>query len=417
MIAVIGLGFVGISTALGLAYKTDKKVYGFDIDLNKREMLKDGKLPFHEPYIGDYLTQYLGNRFMICDSLKQAISNAEIIFYCVGTPSKDNGESNLDILLDVVNESLDIIKNNDYKTIVIKSTVPPSATLELISNCIIENGFEIGKDIGLANNPEFLREGYAWEDFINPDRIIIGEYNSKSGQDVAEIYETFGVDIYRVSLNTAEFIKYLSNTLLSTLISFSNEMSMIADNIKNIDVKQAFDILHMDKRWSGAPASMSHYVYPGCGFGGYCLPKDTSALLQASKKKEYTPLLLKEVLTINEKIKDHFVNKIICMSEKQDYIGILGLSFKPESDDVRGTASEYIINALLQKGYKNIIAYDPLAMQNFKENYQFPIDYANSFEEVVLSCNIIVIITAWKEFMLKKELFKNKTVIDGRFCL
>ncbi len=417
MIAVIGLGFVGLSTALGIAHITQKKVYAYDIDLKKQEMLKDGKIPFYEPYLEDYLKQYVGNKFIICDDLEQAITNADIIFYCVGTPSKDNGESNLDMLIDVLNDSLKIINKDEYKTLVIKSTVPPATTQEIISHCIMNNGFEIGKDIGLANNPEFLREGYAWKDFINPDRIIIGEYNSASGQYVAEVYREFGVDIYRVSLNTAEFIKYLSNTLLATLISFSNEMSMIAGHIKNIDIKQAFEILHQDKRWSGTPASMSHYVYPGCGFGGYCLPKDTSALVNASKKKEYMPSLINEVLSVNEKIKEHFVRKILSMSDRHENIGILGLAFKPESDDVRGTTSEYIINALIQNGYNNIIAYDPLAIESFKKAYQFPVDYVNTFEEVISTCDTIIIVTAWKEFTLKQYLLEDKTIIDGRYCL
>ena len=184
----------------------------------------------------------------------------------------------------------EIVKNNEgnnkFFTIVIKSTVPPSTTKEKIKSILINLGIKVGEEIGLSNNPEFLREGYAWEDFIKPDRVVIGTEDDKSATILEKLYKPFNAPIINVSLNTAEYIKYLSNTLLSTMISYSNEMAILADYIGGIDIKEAFKTLHMDKRWSGNPAGMSSYVFPGAGFGGYCLPKDTFALYAKGKKKD-----------------------------------------------------------------------------------------------------------------------------------
>lgn len=415
MIAVVGLGFVGLTTALGFAHK-GHKVYGFDNDPKRRKELKEGTVPFYEPSLGKYLNKYKDSRFFISGSLKEAVSKADVVFFCVGTPSMPDGKADIRFLKDAVKDSLRYIELGRYKTLVIKSTVPPSTAKEAIKPLMEKAGFDVGKEVGLANNPEFLREGFAWEDFINPDRVVIGENDRRSGGVVEGIYKAFGAPIYRVSLNTAEFIKYLSNTLLSALISFSNEMSMAAHKIGDIDIPGAFKILHADRRWYGNPAGMTSYVYPGCGFGGYCLPKDTRAIYVISKSKGHEPTLIKEVLSVNEKIKRHIVDEIVKSAAKGDSVGILGLSFKPESDDVRDTPSKYIIEALLKKGYK-VIAYDPLAMENFRKEYRLPIKYAASLEDVAKKSGVIVLLTAWNEFKLKKDMLRGKKIIDGRYFL
>ncbi|NQV00199.1 MAG: nucleotide sugar dehydrogenase [Parcubacteria group bacterium] len=416
MIAVIGLGFVGLSTALGFAHK-QYKVYGFDLDERKSGLLKQGVVPFHEPHLEEYLKKYKGNNFSICDSMEQALEQAKVIFYCVGTPCKDSGEVDLRIIRKAINSGLKIINKNDYKIIVIKSSVPPSTTQDEIKPLIEKHGFKVGDDIGLANNPEFLREGFAWEDFVNADRIVIGEHDKRSGDFLEKLYKPFSAPIIRVSLSTAEFMKYLSNCLLSTLISFSNDMSMMADKIENIDISAAFKNLYFDKRWTGSPASMTSYVYPGCGFGGYCLPKDVSAISSVVEKKGYEPRLMREVLLVNKKIKEHFVDKIVNTTDKNSCIGILGLAFKPDSDDVRETPAKEIIKRLLAKGFKNIAAYDPIAIDNFKKAYNLPVGYEESLENLVEKSDTIVLITAWDEFKDKKSLLNGKRIIDGRYFL
>lgn len=417
MIAVIGLGFVGITTALGFAYK-GYKVYCFDIDRVRMSKLKKGIIPFYEPQLKELLLEYKDKRLILCDTIEEAVNKADIVIYCVGTPSSQSGKANLAFLKSAIIESLKFIRpKKRYTTLVIKSSVPPSATKEFVKPILEKRGFKVGMDIGLVNNPEFLREGFAWEDFIKPDMIIIGQCDDKSGRIVEKIYKPFKAPIRRVSLNTAEFIKYLSNTFLSNLISFSNEMLMAAEAIGGVDVPAAFGAVHLDKRWYGNPALMITYLFPGCGFGGYCLPKDVRAIYNVAKRKGYNAALLKNILSVNEKIKRHFVEKVYRSIVKNKNVGVLGLSFKPGCDDVRESPAKDIIKMLIGKGVKNIIAYDPMAMDNFKKEYKLPIKYSNNLEGLIKKCDSLVIITAWKEFKDKRALYKGKKVIDGRYFL
>ncbi|GGI15959.1 UDP-glucose dehydrogenase family protein [Gottfriedia solisilvae] len=414
MITVIGLGFVGLTTALGFSEK-GYHVYGFDIDQKKKEQLRNGKIPFYEPNLNEKLNKHLNKGFTITDDLQEAVINSEVIFLCVGTPSKTDGSADLGYILEAIKNVAGYIKKPEFKVLVIKSTIPPSTTSERIKPYLENLGFKVGVEIGLTNNPEFLREGYAWDDFMNPDRIVIGQDDDKSGRIVETTYHTFNAPIYRVSLNTAEFIKYLSNTMLATLISFANEQSLIARSIGNIDIKKAFQVLHLDRRWSGAPANMTSYVFPGCGFGGYCLPKDTMALVSQALKNSYTPELLTSTLKVNEAIKEFVVSDVERIVEKNENIGILGLAFKPNSNDIRDTPAKAIIQGLLQKGYKNIIAYDPMANEEFKEVYGFPIQYSPNLSSLLSMVNHVVILTAWDEFIKNEESIKKKNVFDYRF--
>jgi UDPglucose 6-dehydrogenase len=203
--------------------------------------------------------------------------------------------------------------------------------------------------------------------------------------------------------------------MLATMISYANEMSMIADEIGGIDVRRAFNILHEDKRWFGQPAPMAKYVYPGCGFGGYCLPKDTQAMFNIAKEKYHNPnSMLSATLAVNHLIKNHSVMKILTFTtDKNTRIGILGLSFKPNSDDVRDTPAVHIISGLLEKGYTNISAYDPLANHCFKQHYpHLMINYVNCLNDIMTTNDIIVIVTACNEF---KNLKKKKHLIDLRY--
>ncbi len=414
MITVIGLGFVGLTTALGFSDK-GYNVYGYDIDLVKKEQLRKGIIPFYEPHLEEKLNQHLNKNFKIVDDIQEAVSNSKIIYLCVGTPSKTDGSADLGFIFDAINSVATSIKKPDFKVLVLKSTIPPSTTSKSIKPYIEKLGFKVGVDIGLTNNPEFLREGYAWNDFMNPDRIVIGQEENTSGQIVENVYQSFNAPIYRVSLNTAEFIKYLSNTLLATLISFANEQSLIARSIGDIEIKKAFQVLHRDKRWFGTPANMTSYVYPGCGFGGYCLPKDTMALVSQAIKNSYSPELLKSTLKVNETIKEFVVNDIGEKTNRNDSIGILGLAFKPNSNDIRDTPAKVIIEGLMRRGYHNIIAYDPMSIEEFKGAYSLPIEYSSSLQSLLMKVDHIVILTAWDEFINSEESIKMKNVFDYRY--
>jgi UDPglucose 6-dehydrogenase len=417
VIAVIGLGFVGLTTALGLADKTGHKVYGYDMDKAKRKQLQEGDIPFFEPYLQDKLRLQTGTKFFISEDLKETIERAQIIFYCIGTPSDGTGKTDLNPLISAVSDSLQYIDGSSYKTLVIKSTVPPTTTDRHMIDLIEKKGFTIGQQIGLANNPEFLREGMAWLDFVEPDRIIVGVSDPQSGQIMEQLYANFHVPIHKVTFINAEFIKYMSNSLLATMISFANEMSMIAGAVKDIDIKQAFQIVNSDKRWIGSPAPMAGYVYPGCGFGGYCLPKDIDSLIHTAEENGYAPTLLKEVVHVNAKVKRFIVDQVEQQVEKEGTLGILGLSFKPDSDDVRGAASKDIIEQLLAKGYDQIIAYDPKANHSFQASYSLPIAYAEQLQDVLEQCEAIVVLTAWDEFKELRSKAGNKKIIDGRYFL
>ena len=356
-------------------------------------------------------------RILLIDAtLEEAVNNSQAIIICVGTPGNPDGSANLTYLLDAV-KSVFEVSEGPFKVIVTKSTVPPSTVYKKVKPFVEKMNIQYGKSIGLASNPEFLREGYAWNDFMNPDRVVIGVEDEQSKEVLNELYLPFNTEIHYVSFNSAEFIKYLSNTLLSTLISFSNEMAMIAEHIGNIDVARAFKILHQDKRWSGEPASMASYVYPGCGYGGYCLPKDTAALVSIAKEHGFISKMLEGNLRINEEIKDYVSDKIAAVVPKENTIGILGLSFKSGSDDVRLSPSKFIIENLLAKGYTRIIAYDPMANKVFDKEFGLPISYVDSLESMVDQADELVLLTSWPEFIRNKALLSTKRLFDCRYAL
>lgn len=414
MITILGLGFVGLTTGLGFS-KKGFKTYGIDINVERLNMLKKGQIPFHEPHLKDVLHENLGISFFLDVPFEEAIKKSEAVFICVGTPSAEDGSADLKYILSAIDQILEV-DDNKFKVIITKSTVPPSTVSKKIIPYVKEKESKYKRSVGFASNPEFLREGYCWEDFIQPDRIVIGVEDEVSKEILNRIYEPFNAPIHYVSYNSAEYIKYLSNTLLSTLISYSNEMSMIADSIGDIDIPKAFRILHEDKRWSGNPAGMASYVYPGCGYGGYCLPKDTSALNSIAIENGVDTQVLSGNLKINDSIKDFVVDKITSNLSINDSIGILGLSFKPESDDVRFTPSKDVIEKLLLRGYKNINAYDPIANNTFKTAFpELNIQYENKLESVLNKTDNIVILTGWQEFKDKKQLIEKKNVFDFRY--
>ena len=414
MITVIGLGFVGLTTGLGFAQK-GFKTYGIDINQERLGKLRNNEIPFHEPHLKEVLQETMGKTFFINTPLDEAIHNSEIVFFCVGTPASADGSADISHLLTAIDQVL-AVDDKAYKVLVVKSTVPPSTLSQRVKPYVEEKIAGTGKQIGFASNPEFLREGYCWIDFIEPDRIVIGVEDEKSKALLSQVYEPFGAPIRFVSFNSAEFIKYLSNTLLSTLISYSNEMSMIADNIGDIDIPGTFKILHEDKRWSGNPASMSSYVYPGCGYGGYCLPKDTEAMNAIAKANGVDTAVLSGNLKINAEIKDHLVNKIDKELDKDASIGILGLSFKPESDDVRITPTKEIIEKLIARGFKNISAYDPISNAVFAAEYpELKLTYFDSLEALLEHNENVVILTGWKEFREQETAIRQRKVYDFRY--
>lgn len=417
VITVFGLGFVGLTTALGFA-EIGHKVYGVEVNEQRMETIASGKLPFLEPGLDAALTCHLADgHFIPCNDLKAAVAESDFIYFCVGTPYGKDGQADLTYLYGAVEQSLNCVQDNKFRVLVTKSTIPPSTTSKKIIPFIENAGFRAGEQVGVANNPEFLREGHCWDDFMNPDRIVLGVTDDRSSSMLRELYAPMKTPVFCVSLNTGEFIKYLSNTLLATLISYSNEMSIIADTIGGIDVAQAFRILLMDKRWGDC--NMKTYAYPGCGYGGYCLPKDTNALYAVSKTAGYDAHILENVIRTNENMPEFMARRIEKAADQDcgKVVGILGLSFKPGSDDTRDAPSAKIIRALNTRGYQKVIAYDPVAIPEFQQHYgNLEFTCVPSYKDAVKQADVLVIATAWPEFA-DLPMRTEKPIVDCRYML
>lgn len=413
-ITVFGLGFVGLTTALGLASK-GHKVYGIDVDTERTTTISQGTLPFLEPGLDQALTKELGKHFFLTDQVKNAVAESECVFFCVGTPYGEDGQADLTYLFTAMQDALTGVNEEKFRVFVVKSTIPPSTVQERVIPYLQEKTMLYGKYLGAANNPEFLREGHCWEDFMHPDRIVLGVEDAQSEAVLRKVYADFVCPVIAVTPNTGEFIKYLSNTLLATMISYANEMSLVADAVGDIEVAKAFHILHMDKRWNDC--NMTTYVYPGCGYGGYCLPKDTNAMLALSKKKGFEPKILENVIRTNDAMPQRVAERIMAKTNTEDHIAILGLSFKPESDDVRQSPAAPILRYLQKKGYSHLTAYDPVANDLFANLYpDITMTYCDTLKKAIDQADTAVILTAWKEFaQLEKE--SDLQILDCRYML
>ena len=408
-IAVIGLGFVGLTTGLGLAEK-GFNVRGYDINKERCADIAGGKVPFFEPGLGEALSRNLGKTFTVTGNAIDTANDCDICFFCVGTPALPNGGADLTHLLAAMDSVISTVSQDCV--FVVKSTVPPGTLKERVAPYIRAKGMKHP----MASNPEFLREGHCWDDFMNADRIVCGISDDIARDILTKIYAPFNAPVHFVEPSTAEFIKYLSNSLLATLISYSNEMSLIADAVGDINIAKAFRILHEDKRLAGA--GINSYIYPGCGFGGYCLPKDTAALNSTALSKGLPSRILQGVLTLNDEMPGLTAKKIArAASSKSENIGILGLSFKPGSDDVRDSSAAKIIAALIGDGYKNIYAYDPLANQEFADWYGFPIQYSATAKAVCETCSTVAVVTAWNDFAEIDKAFPSVRFVDCRYFL
>ena len=340
------------------------------------------------------------------DDYNYAINNTEITFICVGTPSESDGGIDLSYVKEVTIEIAEILKEkNDWHLVVVKSTVLPGTTRDIVLPLLEKHsGKKVGKDFGLAMNPEFLREGIAVNDFLRPDRIVIGTYSDKSKEILREAYNEFSCPLFETSLSAAEMIKYASNCFLATKISFMNEIGNFCKKL-DIDSYEVADGMGLDNRIGRA------FLDSGIGWGGSCFPKDLHALLAWTKKEKEEAKIIESVIEVNDlqplKLVDTLKKHLQKLNGKT--IGVLGLSFKPNTDDIRDSRAIPIVEQLLKE--KAVVkAYDPQAMENFKRTYP-QIEYCLSAEEILIS-DAVLILTKWDEF--RKLDYKGKLVIDGR---
>lgn len=409
-IGIIGAGFVGLSIGVVLADK-GYEVILVDVDEQKIEKINKGIAPFYEKGLDELLEKHVGKRLKATKNYNE-LKQAEIIFICVGTPSNKDGDVNLKYVISACKSLSNILKQiNNYKLIVVKSTVPPTTTEKVIIPILEKSGKEAGKDFGICMNPEFLREGSAINDFLNQDRIVIGANDKKAGDILEKFYrENFPPSpIVRVDLKTAEMIKYASNAFLATKISFINEIGNICKKI-GVDVYKVVEGMKYDPRIG------EHFLNAGIGFGGGCLPKDVRALINFSESIGVKPKILKSVIEVNEEQPHKLVEiaKERVGDLKGKKIAILGLAFKPETNDLRETRALPLIKKLLEEGAE-VIAYDPAA--TLPEELNGNVKFAQSLEDAVKEAEIIKIATDWehfKELEKFKEHLKDKLILEGR---
>ena len=410
VITVVGMGFVGLTAAVGFAAK-GHQVYGIEKDEDRRKRIESGKLPFYEPGMQEYLEQTLNRNLYMQGEQKGAAEKSECVFYCVGTPIGENGSADLTYLTMAIEETLSLLPKHSGTTLIVKSTVPPGTLRDQVWPLVNRCGLVPGVDVELANNPEFLREGRCWEDFMNADRLVIGAFTDSGYAQAAKVYQNFSAPIERVNPTTAEFIKYLSNTMLATMISYSNEMAGAADQIRDVEIGRAFHILHKDRRWE--QNMMSSYVYPGCGYGGYCLPKDTQAMWYAGTQAGADMPILQSVIRTNQDMPERICERILKESKPGETVGILGLAFKPFTDDVRDTPAARIIACLKRRGVISVMAYDPLAEEEFLKHYpELQVTCPGSLDAMLENCDRLAIVTAWPEF---EALSVRENVWDFRY--
>lgn len=396
-ISIIGAGYVGLVSAICFA-KMDNEVTLIDIDKDKIHTIGKGISPIHEEGLDELLGQV---PLKVSTDYLDTISS-EVIFICVGTPSDDRG-----IILEPIKKALErlagILKTRqDYCVVVVKSTVAPGTTDETVIPILEKSGKKAGKDFGVCMSPEFLSEGKAINDFMYPMRVIIGEYDKRSGAVVNRLFQNFNAPTMRTSLKTAEMIKLASNAFLAAKISFINEVGNICKRL-GVDTHEVAKGMGFDDRIG------PKFLNAGLGFGGSCLPKDLRMIITKAKALGYLPDILEGVLKVNDGQAMQLLDLLKKHIRPKDaVIGLLGLAFKPDTDDVRDSRAIGIVESLLQEG-ATIRAYDPLAAKNF--SLLFPqIEYVS--REEVLDSDAILIVTEWEEF--RHLDYTGKIVIDGR---
>ena len=410
-IAVIGTGYVGLVTGTCLA-ETGNSVICVDIDEDKVEKLKNGVIPIYEPHLDNFFQRNISQkRLSFTTSLKEGIKDAQFIFLALPTPPGEDGSADLSYILGVAENLGKIL--DDYKVIIDKSTVPVG-TAAKVSAAIKKN---TKVDFDVVSNPEFLREGYAVEDFMKPDRVVVGTSSEKAKNLMEELYKPFvrqGNPIIFMDEKSAELTKYAANSFLATKITFMNEIANYCEII-GADVDKVRKGIGTDSRIG------KRFLFPGIGYGGSCFPKDVKALNKSGIDENFQFKIINAVMDVNE------IQKLILVKKVKSYFGndlrgknfaLWGLAFKPETDDIREAPSLDIINELTLAG-ANIVSYDPEAMPNVKKLIGDKIKYANSSLEALKNVDALLIATEWAafrnpDFNEMNSLMKNPIIFDGR---
>jgi len=410
-IAVVGTGYVGLVTGTCFA-ETGNTVTCVDIDIDKVNKLKNGKITIYEPGLEKIFQRNLkDDRLLFTTNLEEGIRDAEIVFLALPTPPGEDGSADLKYVLGVAAEIGKLL--TDYKVIVNKSTVPVG-TARKVRDAIAAN-YEGAFDV--ISNPEFLREGVAVEDFMKPDRVVIGTTSERARKVMSDLYAPFvrqGNPVIFMDEASAELTKYAANSFLATKISFMNEVARLCEKL-GADVDMVRRGIGSDDRIG------KRFLFPGIGYGGSCFPKDVQALVRSAHEVDYDFRILEAVMDVNEdqktflipKIKSHFDGSLI-----GKHFAIWGLAFKPNTDDIREAPALYIIKALIGEG-ATVTAFDPEALENVRRQLDTVINYAEGQYDCLEGADALIIATEWNEFRTPDfdriaSLMKNKVIFDGR---
>lgn len=410
-IAVVGTGYVGLVTGTCFA-ETGNTVTCIDIDQKKIEKLRNGQITIYEPGLEKlFLRNLREERLFFTTNLAEGIKDAKIIFLALPTPPGEDGSADLKYILGVAKDLGKIL--DDYKVIVDKSTVPVG-TAEKVHAAIREN---FAGDFDVVSNPEFLREGVAVDDFMKPDRVVIGASSDRAVKVMGDLYKPFvrsGNPVLYMDVRSAELTKYAANSFLATKITFMNEIAHLCERL-GADVDMVRRGIGSDDRIG------KRFLFPGIGYGGSCFPKDVQALVKSSTEVKYDFKILNAVMDVNERMKLHLMPKIekyFSGNLKGKKFALWGLAFKPNTDDIREAPALYMIDALTAAG-ATVTAFDPEAMSNVKALIGDKIGYSETQYECLQDADGLVIATEWNEFRTPDflkivKLMKNKVIFDGR---
>ena len=409
-IAVVGTGYVGLVTGTCFA-ETGNHVICVDIDANKVQMMKDGKVPIYEPHLDVLFERNIRQgRLLFTTDLKSAIDKAQIIFLALPTPPGEDGSADLKYVLGVADELGKII--TDYKVIVDKSTVPVG-TAEKVHAAVAKHA---KVDFDIVSNPEFLREGFAVDDFLKPDRVVVGTSSPRAQKVMEDLYKPFvrqGNPIIFMDERSAELTKYAANAFLATKITFMNEIANFCEKV-GADVDKVRIGLGTDTRIG------KRFLFPGIGYGGSCFPKDVQALAKSGGDAGYDFQIIKSVMEVNERQKTTLTDKIKAHygDLRGKHFAMWGLAFKPDTDDIREAPALYMIDALVNAG-ATVTAFDPEGMENVKKLKGDKMSFAKDEYEALKGADALIIATEWAlfrtpDFARVGELLKEKIVFDGR---
>lgn len=415
-IAVVGTGYVGLVSGACFS-EMGVNVTCVDVDKNKIEALQNGKVPIYEPGLSDMVIRnQREGRLSFTTSLADCIDDVEVVFSAVGTPPDEDGSADLQYVLSVAKTFGETIKK--YTVLVTKSTVPVG-TAQKVKSVIEEELAKRGEKIpfDVASNPEFLKEGAAIKDFMSPDRVVVGVESEQAKELMTKLYRPFLLNNFRViftDIPSAEMIKYAANSMLATRISFMNDIANLCELV-GADVNMVRKGIGSDSRIG------TKFLYPGCGYGGSCFPKDVKALIKTAESKGYSMEVLKAVESVNEKQKHILFNKLNAYfggDIKGKRIALWGLSFKPETDDMR-EATSLVTISLLKQAEAVVKVYDPVAMDECRRRLGEDVEYATDMYDTLLDADALLILTEWKQFRLPnwqvvKRVMRRPLIIDGR---